>query len=51
MVFDCHILKRVLAVYDHWSVRRVSVGEEGSEEALHQVEELDQHLAAREGGE
>ena len=37
-------------VFDHWSVRRVSSGWEGAEEALHLVEEADKHLAAREGG-
>ena len=51
MVFNCGILKRVMMVFDHWSVGRVSSGREGMEEALHQVEELDQHLATREGGE
>jgi hypothetical protein len=51
MVFDCGILKMVMMVFDHWSVGRVSSGREGMEEALHQVEELDQHLATREGGE
>ena len=49
-VFDCSVLKRVLMVFDHWSVRRVSAGREGVKEALHQVEEFDQHLTTRECG-
>ena len=34
MVFDCSVLKKVVTVFDHWSVRRVSTGWEWTEEAL-----------------
>jgi hypothetical protein len=52
MVFDdCGILERVLTVFSRWSVRRVSLGQEWAEEALHLVEEADKHFATREGRE
>ena len=52
MVFcDCSILKRVRTALGHDSVRRISAGWEWAQEALRSVEESDQHLAAREGGE
>ena len=48
-VFDCGTYElEVLTVFGRWSVRRVSVAREWSEEALREVEEFDQHLAAGE---
>ena len=41
----------VMTVFGRWPIRRVSTAREWSEETLRLVEELDEHLAAGEGGE
>ena len=48
---DCILYLKSVTVFGHWSVRWVSAGREWSEETLCEVEEFDQHLAAREGRE
>jgi hypothetical protein len=45
------MVSMVMAVFGRWPVRRVSTAREWSEETLHEVEELNQHLAAGEGRE